>query len=488
MRQPWRWTDHKLRAVATMKQLLSISIACLLSATLNAQCTMTAWASTTQMCSYPFSTSVSVNGGTPPYSITVDWYSVNTFVLSGSTVTTNPFAALIPPTPPYTYGANLTQAIVSVTDAQGCTASANNTFPGKKLLDLQHTVELNTGTGNYWLYVRFLEDGFSWTDCLGSFVQGTVNGVSAPLTTAWTLMNDGTGRYRYNTAIAPGTTEVSWSSDGNVHCGNLFCITGTFRLYMPPVIATGDQAGVNVWLRAGLQGARESAGTRMNDGLRAAGLLPLIEPYSALGYNYAGIAPGASTTAAVLATTGNSAPVDWVVVEVRSPNPPYTLLGSRPALIQRDGDVMSITGQPYVHFGEIAAGSARVAIRHRNHLGAMTQVVSLANSAPVIDLLSSSQGAFAYGTSPLADAYFLWAGDATGNGTLSYSGASNDRDPILIAVGGTTPNNAVNNIYDRRDTNMDGMIKYTGANNDRDIILTNVGSTAPNNTRTQQLP
>jgi len=69
-----------------------------------------------------------------------------------------------------------------------------------------------------------------------------------------------------------------------------------------------------------------------------------------------------------------------------------------------------------------------------------------------------------------------------------YSGTGNDRDPILLAVGSTTPNNTVTNTYDRRDTNLDGVIKYTGSANDRDIILTNVGSTTPNNTRTQQLP
>ena len=82
----------------------------------------------------------------------------------------------------------------------------------------------------------------------------------------------------------------------------------------------------------------------------------------------------------------------------------------------------------------------------------------------------------------------LWAGDATGDGTLKYTGAGNDRDPILTAIGGSTPNAVVTNVYDRRDTNLDGVIKYTGAGNDRDIILTNVGSTTPNGTRVQQLP
>jgi len=82
----------------------------------------------------------------------------------------------------------------------------------------------------------------------------------------------------------------------------------------------------------------------------------------------------------------------------------------------------------------------------------------------------------------------LWSGETSGDSELKYTGSANDRDPLLIAVGSTTPNNTVSNVYDRRDTNLDGEIKYTGSANDRDVILINVGSTTPNNTRTQQLP
>ena len=35
---------------------------------------------------------------------------------------------------------------------------------------------------------------------------------------------------------------------------------------------------------------------------------------------------------------------------------------------------------------------------------------------------------------------------------------------------------------------MNGQVKYTGSGNDREPILVNVGSTTPNNVRTQQLP
>ena len=60
-------------------------------------------------------------------------------------------------------------------------------------------------------------------------------------------------------------------------------------------------------------------------------------------------------------------------------------------------------------------------------------------------------------------------------------------EPILIAVGSTTPNNTATG-YAGTDANMDGTVKYTGSSNDRDPILINVGSTTPNNVRVEQLP
>ena len=38
------------------------------------------------------------------------------------------------------------------------------------------------------------------------------------------------------------------------------------------------------------------------------------------------------------------------------------------------------------------------------------------------------------------------------------------------------------------DVNMDGTVKYAGANNDRDPILVNIGGTVPTAVRTEQLP
>ncbi|MBK9761031.1 MAG: S8 family serine peptidase [Flavobacteriales bacterium] len=244
---------------------------------------------------------------------------------------------------------------------------------------------------------------------------------------------------------------------------------------------------INVDVKVLLEGAYVEASGLMRDDLRALGLIPLTEPYSAGGFTLVGNTTP-STTAPVLATTGNNAIVDWVLVELRSAATPAQVLASRTALVQRDGDVVTTDGTSFISFTQ-PAGNYNVAIRHRNHFSAMTGApVSLSSSATVIDFRSVAFGT--YGTEAqktVGSVRVLWAGNAQGDAELKYIGASNDRDPILTVVGGTTPNNTTTG-YSAEDVNMDGVVKYIGADNDRDPILTNVGSTTPNNTRTQQLP
>jgi hypothetical protein len=238
-----------------------------------------------------------------------------------------------------------------------------------------------------------------------------------------------------------------------------------------------------------LDGPYVQATQMMSDALRTANLVPAAEPYSGLGYSLVAGGTGVVRSNGVSAVSGNNAICDWVLMELRSGASPYTVLATRTALVQRDGDVVGFDGVSPVVF-DAAPGNYNVSIRQRDHLGVMTATAVALSSAPaIVDF--TNPATVTYGTNAqkvVGSKMVLWAGDATGNGELRYTGVGNDRDPILIAVGSTTPNNTVSNVYDRKDTNLDGVIKYTGSANDRDIILTNVGSTTPNNTRTQQLP
>ena len=249
-------------------------------------------------------------------------------------------------------------------------------------------------------------------------------------------------------------------------------------------------AYVKVAPRVFLQGPFDSGSGLMSDSLRNASLLPAVQPYAALGYTYTGtsVNTGAAAAGVFTSTTGNNAVVDWVVVELRNAITPSTVLASSAALLQRDGDVVALDGLSTLTFA-IVPGTYHVAVRHRNHLGVMTGTAfPLGTATTTIDFTLAT--ASVYGTNSTSisgSARLLWSGDVTFNRSITYVGSGNDRDPILTAVGGTTPNSTVSGYY-REDTNLDGVVSYIGLGNDRDPILTNVGGTTPNNTLTEQVP
>lgn len=240
-----------------------------------------------------------------------------------------------------------------------------------------------------------------------------------------------------------------------------------------------------------LEGPLDSTSGIMSDALRAAGVVPLTEPYTAAGWPNAG-GGGETTNLNVLGTTGNNAIVDWVRVELRSSTTPSTIVAARHALVQRDGDIVSaIDGTSAVSL-PAAAGNYYVAIRHRNHLGCMTaSAVALSSSATALDFRSSALAT--YGTNArktVGTNLALRAGNTYRDGNINqmkYTGSANDRDPILTRVGSTTPNASAAGYYPE-DVNMDGTTKYTGTGNDRDPILVNVGATTPNSLVNEQLP
>jgi hypothetical protein len=226
----------------------------------------------------------------------------------------------------------------------------------------------------------------------------------------------------------------------------------------------------------------------MHDSLRGDGVLPLTEPYSALGYTYAGGGGGETVAPAVLTTIGPNAIVDWVVVELSNNADPQSVLFARPALVQRDGDVVALDGTSALSLAT-APGNYYVALRHRNHFGAMTAApVALGATPTAIDLTSAATAT--YGTNARKDingTQVLWSGDVNRDGILKYTNTANDRDLILVAIGGIVPTSTVTG-YRAEDVNLDGVVKYTGGANDRDIILQNIGGVVPTNVRLQQLP
>ena len=255
-----------------------------------------------------------------------------------------------------------------------------------------------------------------------------------------------------------------------------FTTTATPCEVAPPILVS---------VKALLEGPYKTANSLMTDSLRKQSVLPLTEPYTAAGLAVTG---ATTISASVLTTTGANAIVDWVIVELRNSATPATVVERKAGLLQRDGDVVALDGTSALGFCSVA-GNYFLALRHRNHFGCMTSAaIALGSGASTVDFRLLATGTF--GTEPrktVGSVQVLWAGNSVGNAGLQYTGAGNDRDPILIAVGSTTPNNTISG-YLATDVNMDGTAKYIGTENDRDPILINVGNTTPNNVRVQQLP
>lgn len=452
-----------------------------------AQCTMTAEITQYDHTCGGFGVVWQITGGTPPYQVTLsDAYNGQFYSQTNISAAGN-----------YGVGGGYTVGPMNlfVEDANACTASDQATtapvsFPGYHFyFDTDCTAGLTT------LFIE-LDDDF----CEPGLVQyeivqdlgggGSAVFASGSIAADWTSVFTETWQYnqqlpqgRYTVDIVPVFNNCGFGGQ----CWG-YPTEAPLDFY---AVGAGD-CGNNAFVRAALGGCSPTGPGIMRDDLRAAGLVPTTEPYSALGYSYVGGGAGTSIDPPWLAQSGPSAVVDWVVLEVRTSAAPYTLLRSKPAILLRDYQVFDTDGDPYINFGVLPLGTYRVVLRHRNHLGVMTYATGLDPQplSPIIDFRSNPAMVPVGSVRPIfpGGGGCLWEGDVNGDGLLKYTGANNDRDPILLAIGGSTPTNMVTGQYSRADVNMDGNVKYTGAGNDRDPILNNVGGTTPTAVRAQAAP
>lgn len=233
-----------------------------------------------------------------------------------------------------------------------------------------------------------------------------------------------------------------------------------------------------------LGGAMDAGSNIMRTDLRTLGLIPSNQPYTALGISVSN--NGQTIASSVMQATGNDAIVDWIVLELRQNNSSYTVLERRAALVKANGEVIGSDGSTQIPFTTSVQGKYLV-VRHRNHLSAMCST-PIATGGTIIDLTSTSQGMFGQEPTQVVNGKRrLWPGDTDRDGAVRYTGAPNDRDPILAAIGGQVPTYTIMG-YSGEDINMDGSIKYSGAGNDRDLVLQVIGGAVPTAVRFSQLP
>jgi hypothetical protein len=167
--------------------------------------------------------------------------------------------------------------------------------------------------------------------------------------------------------------------------------------------------------------------------------------------------------------------VDWVQLELRDATTPTTVIATLGALIQRDGDVVSVSGSSALVFTGVPVGNYYVAVTHRNHLGAMTATpVALGGTATLVDFTDTNADFYnitpnlnGFEQATVNDKYALWAGDASGDGRVVFSGQGNDVDAIFSAIDQAPGNilrlpSYVLAAYVRQDINLSGEAVFTG--------------------------
>ncbi|MEM6316161.1 MAG: SdrD B-like domain-containing protein [Bacteroidota bacterium] len=250
--------------------------------------------------------------------------------------------------------------------------------------------------------------------------------------------------------------------------------------------------GVSIRAKAALQGAllENNEDGLMRDDLRQKSLIPSEEPYTKMmRFTHVGDGGGEVLDPALLAVNGANAIVDWVFVELRDPNDINNVKATLSALIQRDGDVISVNGDSLLHFTNTRVGNYYVAIRHRNHLGlttADTYTFSL-GQIPFVDFTFDFTPVVGLNVRTKKDnVQAMWSGDLNSDGKIIYQGPNNDIFFMFLHVLQDEGNvdflpNYISIGYTNDDFNLDGSVIYQGPNNDRALLLFNTILTHPSN-------
>ncbi len=307
---------------------------------------------------------------------------------------------------------------------------------------------INTGTSDNNLIACFSNYGIS-RSILASSDGGTtwtnIDNSTLPDMPVWWVMflpGDNTKAYAatetgvWETSLVNGTSTV-WTA--NPSFPNTRATQLKFRASDRTLVASTHGRGlftatipgdVKLSAKVFLEGpyfSSASAGTsvlgQMNDFLRQLNLIPLSQPYTtANGFSSVGTGSGAETTTpSVLAVTGQNAIVDWVFLELRSSANSATVLATRSALLQRDGDVVDLDGVSPVGFS-VSVGSYYVGIKHRNHLAIVsTNTLLLSYTSILADFTDVATSISASKMNIINGFKILRGGDLNNSGSITAS-------------------------------------------------------------------
>lgn len=222
---------------------------------------------------------------------------------------------------------------------------------------------------------------------------------------------------------------------------------------------------------------------------------PTTTPYGAMYTEVNSTGESIPPLSNLLLIEDEKAIVDWIFLELRDSSDPSQVLATRSALLQADGCIVDTDGNSYVTM-PIVPGNYYLAIRHRNHLGIMTETAhTFSASIPQahLDFRDESTPTFSLGAPATAQGipsgapvgvHAMWGGNTNAlapNGTseVLYSGTDNDVASISARVFGDASNTLGFPTfpvpgYFVEDLNMDGTTIFSGTGNDVFVISANI--------------
>ena len=194
----------------------------------------------------------------------------------------------------------------------------------------------------------------------------------------------------------------------------------------------------------------------------------------------------------VFAVEGDNAIVDWVYVEIRSKQDSAFILGTRSALLQRDGDIVDLDGTSDLKFQGFIVDTAYVVVRHRNHLGLMSkkkyvqEIIDLTRSdVPVYDFGMNVTLGFNF-TGLSGNTYVksgiraLYAGNFDANNKIKFLNPDDDLNVLLYEVINDTNNTNYMLNYDfsigyyQGDFDLNGKVKFDNPNDDNNMLYNQI--------------
>ncbi len=201
-------------------------------------------------------------------------------------------------------------------------------------------------------------------------------------------------------------------TDAVVLVHNSECTTSTLAIEV-----TGSR--ISLTPHVFLSGPFVSGTGLMSLNLKTNNRIPLTEPYTAMGWH----SGSETTTSSVIL---NNPVVDWVLLQLRDQASPSTIIETKAGLLLENGNVVDVDGTSALTFLS-PAGNYYVAVRHRNHLGIMTNdpIAFMTSGSTSLDFGSIALYGAVNGYTIVGSGQGLWSGDTNGDGSINATDRSN---------------------------------------------------------------